>query len=135
MSHLALSMLFIGVFGACVGAVYVLGFTILGSTTSDEMRGRIFGVFYTLVRLCLLLAFTLAPIFSGVLNGVSNRVTATIGGKVVHHELGNSTFHVGLPGSRLTLWLAGLIIFGAAWATRRDLDRDAATRGATPSSA
>jgi dTMP kinase len=131
MSHIALSMLFIGVFGACVGSVYVLGFTILGSTASDEIRGRIFGVFYTLVRLCLLLAFTLAPIFSGILNGLSDHVKATIGGKVVHHELGNSTFHVGLPGSRLTLWLGGLIIFGAAWVTRRDFNRDAkAARGA-----
>jgi dTMP kinase len=135
LAHLALSMLFIGLFGACVGAVYVLGFTILGSTASDEIRGRIFGVFYTLVRLCLLLAFTLAPLFSGVLNGLSNHITATLGGKVVHHELGNSTFHVGLPGTRLTLWLGGLIIFAAAWATRRDLNRDAAARAAAPSSA
>jgi MFS family permease len=135
LAHLALSMLFIGLFGACVGAVYVLGFTILGSTASDEIRGRIFGVFYTLVRLCLLLAFTLAPLFSGVLNGLSNHITARLGGKVVHHELGNSTFHVGLPGTRLTLWLGGLIIFAAAWATRRDLNRDAAARGAAPSSA
>jgi dTMP kinase len=136
MAHLGLSMLFIGLFGACVGAVYVLGFTILGSTVTDEIRGRIFGVFYTLVRLCLLLAFTLAPIFSGILNGVSNNATASLGGKTVHHELGNSTFHVGLPGSRLTLWLGGLIIFAAAWVTRRDFNRDsAATQGAASSPA
>jgi dTMP kinase len=134
MAHIGLSMFFIGVFGACVGSVYVLGFTILGSTVSDDIRGRVFGVFYTLVRLCLLLAFTLAPIFSGILNGLSDHVTATLDGKVVHHELGNSTFHVGLPGSRLTLWLGGLIIFGAAWATRRDLSRDAAAaQGPAPS--
>jgi dTMP kinase len=133
MAHLGLSMLFIGVFGACVGSVYVLGFTILGSTTSDDIRGRIFGVFYTLVRLCLLLAFTLAPIFSGVLNGLSDRFTSRLDGKVVHHSIGNSTFHVGLPGSRLTLWLGGLIIFIAAWVTRRDFNRAASEAPTTPS--
>jgi len=53
----------------------------------------------------------------------------------VHHELGNSTLHVGLPGSRLTLWLGGLIIFAAAWATRRDFNRDAAASPRAPSSA
>jgi len=125
MSRIALSMLFIGVFGACVGSVYVLGFTILGSTAGDDIRGRIFGVFYTLVRLCLLLAFTLAPIFSGVLNGASDHLTSRLHNKVVHHSIGNSTFHVSLPGSRLTLWLGGLIIFVAAWVTRRDFSRDA----------
>jgi hypothetical protein len=90
-------------------------------------------VFYTLVRLCLLLAFTLAPIFSGVLNGLSDRFTSRLGGKVVHHSIGNSTFHVGLPGSRLTLWLGGLIIFIAAWVTRRDFNRESSAAPATPS--
>ncbi|HLK45369.1 MAG TPA: hypothetical protein VKT18_05240, partial [Acidimicrobiales bacterium] len=86
------------------------------------------------VRLCLLLAFTLAPIFSGVLNGLSNHATATINGHVVHHALGNSSFHVSLPGSRLTLWLGGVIIFIAAWVTRRDFHREtvATTAAVTP---
>ncbi len=126
LARIALVMLCIGVFGACVGAVYVLGFTILGGSTSDEIRGRIFGMFYTLVRLCLLLAFTLAPLLSGLLNGLSNHLTRTVNGKTVHHEVGTTTFHVGLPGTRLTLWIGGLIIVAASWATRRDLNRGAA---------
>jgi len=125
-ARLGLVMLAIGVFGACVGSVYVLGFTILGSSTSDEIRGRIFGMFYTLVRLCLLLAFTLAPLFSGLLNGLSNHLTRAAGGRTIHHEVGNATFHVSLPGTRLTLWLGGLIIVAASWVARRDLTRGAA---------
>jgi dTMP kinase len=134
LARLGLVMLAIGVFGACVGSVYVLGFTILGSSTSDEIRGRIFGMFYTLVRLCLLLAFTLAPLFSGLLNGLSDHLTRTVGGRTLHHEIGNATFHVSLPGTRLTLWLGGLIIVAASWVARRDLDRGAAAeeRAAAP---
>ncbi|MHB8464568.1 MAG: MFS transporter [Acidimicrobiales bacterium] len=117
MSHIGLVMLGIGLLGLCAGAVYVTGFTILGESTSDELRGRIFGVFYTLVRLCLLLAFTLAPFLSGLLDGVSahfHRGTHS-------HEVGTGSFHVALPGTRLTLLLGGVIILVAGWIARRDL--------------
>ena len=119
LARLALVMLAIGLFGAFVGAVYVLGLTILGTSTSDAIRGRIFGMFYTLVRLCLLLAFTLAPLLSGLLDGASYHFTRTVHGRVVHHEIGNSTLHVGLPGTRLTLWFGGVIIVIASLVTRR----------------
>lgn len=121
MSNLALAMLGIGVLGVCAGTVYVLGFTILGASTSDEIRGRIFGVFYTLVRLCLLLAFTLAPLLSGLLGSLSGRLHRRAGGMTIKGEVGTPSFHVALPGTRLTLWLGGLIILGAAWIARRDL--------------
>ncbi|MFI5041637.1 MAG: MFS transporter, partial [Acidimicrobiales bacterium] len=112
MSNLGLAMLGIGVFGVCAGTVYVLGFTILGESTSDELRGRIFGVFYTLVRLCLLLALALAPFLSGLLGEIANNFQRRVNGVVVHGEVGTSSFHVALPGTRLTLWLGGLIILG-----------------------
>jgi dTMP kinase len=123
MSNLALVMLGIGLLGVCAGAVYVLGFTILGSTTSDELRGRIFGVFYTLVRLCLLLAFTLAPFLSGLLDGLAKHFHRHVGTHTIKGEVGTSAFHVALPGARLTLWLAGAIVLFAAWIARRDLRR------------
>jgi len=123
MSNIGLVMLCIGVFGMFVGAVYVLGFTILGASTSDELRGRIFGVFYTLVRLCLLLAFTLAPLLAGLLDGVSAHFRVRIGKVLVRHEVGTSSLHVALPGARLTLWLGGLIIVFASWIAHRDLRR------------
>jgi MFS family permease len=123
MSNLALVMLGIGLLGVCAGAVYVLGFTILGATTSDELRGRIFGVFYTLVRLCLLLAFILAPFLTGLLNGLAGHLHRHVGSRLIKGELGTSSLHVALPGARLTLWLGGLIVLFAAWIARRDLRR------------
>lgn len=131
MSNLALVMLGIGALGVCTGAVYVLGFTILGESTSDDLRGRIFGVFYTLARLCLLLAFTLAPLVSGMLDGLSSHLRRHAGRLQIKGEVGTSGFHVALPGARLTLWLAGFIILFAAWIARRDLSR-AVAEGQVP---
>jgi dTMP kinase len=95
------SMAFVFVLGIGAGAVYVLGFTVLQESVHDDMRGRIFSTLYTLVRLCLLLAFAVGPFMSDLLD-----------------RLARSWFHrhvtvgitVNLPGVRLTLWLAGLII-------------------------
>ncbi len=120
MANIGLVMLGIGILGMCAGTVYVLGFTILGRT-SDDIRGRIFGVFYTLMRLCLLLAFTLAPLLSGMLDGFSRRLTRHAGTSLIRGEVGTSAFHVALPGARLTLWLGGLIILMASWFARHDL--------------
>ncbi len=78
--------------GLCAGAVYVLGFTILQTNVDDALRGRTFATLYTLIRVCLLLAFTLAPILSRLLGSLS----LTLGFEV--------------SGVRLTLWLVGIII-------------------------
>ena len=123
MSNMALTMLCIAVLGACAGGVYVLGFTIVGESTDDALRGRTFGVFYVLVRLCLLLAFTLAPFLSGLFGGLSEHLYRTAGGRRIHHEIGTVSWHVGLPGTRLTLWLGGMIVLAAAGWARRDLRR------------
>lgn len=106
MSVLALAAVFVGGLGICAGAVYVLGFTVLQTNVADEMRGRIFATLYTLVRFCLLLAFTVAPLLSQLLDSIAKHL--------FNRRLSAGAFHVGLPGVRLTLWLGGLIILGAA---------------------
>ncbi len=78
--------------GVCGGAVYVLGFTILQTNVDDALRGRTFATLYTLVRVCLLLAFTVAPILSRLLGSLG----LTVG--------------LSVSGVRLTLWLVGIII-------------------------
>ncbi|HVE46902.1 MAG TPA: MFS transporter [Acidimicrobiales bacterium] len=107
MSTLTPALGFVALIGLCAGSVYILGFTILQSNVEDELRGRIFAALYTLVRFCLLLSFTLAPILSSVLDKLSSRIfddkSVTIAGVAV-----------ALPGVRLTLWLGGLIIVVAA---------------------
>ncbi len=105
MSTLTPALGFVAVMGLCAGSVYILGFTILQSNVEDELRGRIFAALYTLVRFCLLLAFTVAPVLSSLLDRFSTQVferSVTVGG-----------VQVALPGVRLTLWLGGLIIIAA----------------------
>lgn len=107
MSELAAALLFIGAMGVCAGAVYVLGFTLLHESVEDELRGRIFSALYTLVRLCVLIAFAVGPLLSDLLDQLSRWL---LDDRQVLSLLGLDIF---VPGVRLTLWLAALIIMGA----------------------
>ena len=86
--------------------MYVVGFTLLHENVDDELRGRIFSALYTIVRLCLLIAFALGPFLSEFLDRVSRRLfsnrTITLVGRNLY-----------VPGERITLWLAGVIIIAA----------------------
>ncbi len=93
------------VLGVCAGGVYVLGFTILHERVADELRGRIFSSLYTLVRFCLLLAFAVGPLLADRLDALS--------AGLVGRELGLDGATVFLPGVRLALWSAALIILAA----------------------
>jgi dTMP kinase len=86
-----------------------MGFTLIQENVSDEIRGRVFATLYTLVRLCLVIALTIGPLLAAALDSLSP-------GSV--HVLG---FTVQLSGVRLTLWLAGAIIVGAATLAHRAL--------------
>lgn len=105
MSTLALAALFVTVLGVCAGSVYVLGFTLLHESVDDDLRGRIFSALYTLVRFCVLIAFAVGPFLSDLLDKLSNRL--------VDRQLDVAGFSIAVPGVRLTLWLAGLIIIVA----------------------
>lgn len=113
MSSLAPAMVFVSVLGVCAGSVYILGFTILQTNVEDDLRGRIFATLYTLIRFCLLLAFGLAPILSGLLNRLANVLFDN------HISLGG--IDISLPGVRLTLWLGGVIILGAGFLAQYSL--------------
>lgn len=99
--------------GVCAGALYVLGFTILHEEADDEVRGRIFGALYSLVRLCVFLALVMGPFLAVGFDELSG---AIFGGSVT--LLG---IEFRLPGVRWTLWLAGLIIIGAGVIAARSL--------------
>ena len=105
MSSLGLAALFVAVLGMCAGSVYVLGFTLLHESVDDELRGRIFSALYILVRFCVLIAFAVGPLLSDLLDRLSHRL--------VDREISLLGAEVAVPGVRLTLWLAGLIIIGA----------------------
>ncbi len=103
----------IGVFGLglCAGAVYVLGFTLLQAHTDDELRGRIFATMMTLVRLCVLLALLVGPFLATVFNGFARAATGDPEPEVP--TAGVFGFDLAIPGVRLTLWLAAIILMGA----------------------
>jgi len=93
----------VGALGVCAGFVYVLGFTILQIEVSDDLRGRVFSALYSLVRLCLVLSLVFGALLSDLLEAL------------VVDEVSIFGRSLALPGVRLTLWLGGLIIGGAAF--------------------
>lgn len=105
MSTLALAALFVAILGVCAGSVYVLGFTLLHESVDDDLRGRIFSALYTLVRFCVLIAFAVGPFLSDLLDRLSRNL--------IDQRLAFAGVEIAVPGVRLTLWLAGLIIIGA----------------------
>ena len=104
--------------GACAGAVYVLGFTLLQEHTDDELRGRIFATMLTLVRLCVLLALVIGPVLATVFNGFARAATGDEEGVPSVSVFG---FDLAIPGVRLTLWLAALILCGAGVLASRSM--------------
>ena len=87
----------LGFFG---GIAYSTGYTLMQERTSDEMRGRTFSAAYTLIRIGTLVGLGLFPFLAGA-----------IGDHVVDAPL---LGEVALPGSRITLWIAGLFAIGGA---------------------
>lgn len=105
MSTLIPALVLVACLGAGAGVAYVLGFTILQESVSDEIRGRTFTALYTVVRLCLIISFAVGPFLATALGGVAGRL---LGDAV---SLGR--FTISIPGVRLTLWLAAAIIIVA----------------------
>jgi dTMP kinase len=101
--HLSTTMVF-GI-GICAGSVYVLGFTLLHENVDDQLRGRIFSTFYVLVRACVLLALVVGPLMEDLLDRLSSALWDR------HVEVFGVA--VDVPGVRLTLWLASLIILAS----------------------
>lgn len=105
LSSLYVVVLLVGLLGVCAGVIYVLGFTLLHESVDDELRGRAFGALYTMVRLCVLLALLVGPLLAELFDGASSAL--------VDREIDVAGVSLFLPGVRLTLWLAGLVIIGA----------------------
>lgn len=97
MSAMPLALTCVAVLGLCTGSVYVLGFTILHESVEDHLRGRVFSSLYTLVRVSLLVSFTVGPLLADRLGALSASA------------FGDD----GPVGVRLALWVAALMIVGA----------------------
>jgi dTMP kinase len=106
--------LLIGFVGASAGTAYVTGFTALQENVHDEIRGRTFATLYTVIRLCLLLALVVSPLWADFWDWVVGRFTAT-------HAATLAGVTYGFPGSRLALWGGALITFGGGWWARHSM--------------
>jgi len=111
----------VGIFflGLCAGSVYVLGFTLLQEHTEDDMRGRIFATLLTVVRLCVLLALMLGPFLATIFNGFARAATGAP--ESATPEVSMFGFDLAIPGVRITLWLAALIIIGAGFLAAKSM--------------
>lgn len=103
--RLSLMIPLVVLLGGLAGPSYVLGFTLLHENVDNEIRGRVFSALLVLVRLCVLVALAVGGVLADLLDGLSMRwwdgFMSVLGVRVE------------LPGVRLTMWLAGLIIVGA----------------------
>lgn len=110
---------FVFLLGVSAGTVYVLGFTLLQTYTSDELRGRIFSTLLTLVRMCVLLSLLLGPLMAALFERITTSVFEPNAAGIPHVQLGAVSLAV--PGVRVALWVGGLIILGAATLAARSM--------------
>jgi dTMP kinase len=102
----------LGFFG---GTAYSTGYALMHENTADELKGRTFSAAYTVIRIGTLVGLGLFPF-----------VASAIGDYVV--DVGD--FRLELPGSRTTLWIAGLFAAGGGlFSIRAITERHSGTKG------
>lgn len=84
----------LGFFG---GAAYSTGYSLMHENTADELRGRTFSAAYTVIRIGTLLGLGIFPFIASALGD---------------HTLSVGGLDLDIPGSRSTLWVAGLFVAG-----------------------
>ncbi|MDQ3661666.1 MAG: dTMP kinase [Actinomycetota bacterium] len=85
----------LGFFG---GVGYSVGYALMQETSEEELRGRTFGAVYTLIRIGTLIGLGVFPLIAGA---IGDNTLDLVGGATL-----------ALPGSRVTWWLAGLLVIG-----------------------
>jgi len=116
MPNLSWATVFAVWLGAFCGLAWVCGYTLLQENVADEYRGRTFASLTVLSRAVLFLSLSLFPLLADLLR------------RLVQAFVEGGDFYVGqqrfdLSGTRLALWLAGLLVVVAALTTRRLLRR------------
>lgn len=119
MSGLAATAICICAMGLCVGAIYVLGFTMLQVSVEDDMRGRVFAAFYTVTRLCILFALIAAPLLALAIDGVFDSHIEVMG------------IDMFIPGVRITLLLGAIVMLGGGVVAGKSLHRPTESEAAS----
>ncbi len=95
----------LGFFG---GGAYSTGYALIHEKTRDDLRGRTFSAAYTVIRIGTLVGLGFFPLFAGAIGD---------------NTLSLPFATLDLPGSRVTLWLAGLVATGGGLLSMRAIDR------------
>jgi dTMP kinase len=104
-SSLSLASAVASALGFFAGTGYSTGYTLMQENTADDMRGRTFSAAYTVIRVGTLGGLGLFPFAARLFSGL----------------LGDN-FAIGsypIPGSRLTLWGAGVVVIGGGLLSMR----------------
>ncbi|WP_307795839.1 dTMP kinase [Amycolatopsis sp. 195334CR] len=78
--HLAVSMIVVAVVGACAGAAFLTGVTIIGSQIDDAIRGRINAIYQSMLKVVLGGSIALVPLLVGL---VQPRKVPVWGGEII----------------------------------------------------
>jgi dTMP kinase len=113
MPSIAPAALFTVPMGFGVGLTWVTGYTLIQENVSDEFRGRTFGALTVSARIALFLALAVFPALASAIGVRSVSV---------------GRLELDLSGTRIALYLAGLVVVLAAIVTRRGLKRSRLAR-------
>lgn len=104
MASLNLAVPFVSMIGFFGGAAYATGYALMQERTEDSMRGRTFSAAYTLIRIGTLVGLGIFPFLATAIGD---------------HTLATPFGDLWLPGSRTTLWIAGLFAIGGGFLSMR----------------
>lgn len=107
MPQIALATIFVLGTGFGAGSAYLAGITLTGVNVDDDMRGRMFALFQSLIRVVLVLTLAAVPFVTGAVG----RNTFSIGDA-----------HVTVDGTRFVLVAGGLLAIAAGVLAYRQMD-------------
>jgi dTMP kinase len=107
MPQVALAMIFVLCVGFGAGVAYLAGTTLMGTDVDDEMRGRVFALLQSLIRVVLIASRAVVPFVVGSLG----RRRVNIGG-----------WHATVDGTRFVLIAGGLLALAAGLLAYRKMD-------------
>ena len=107
MPQVALAMIFVVGVGFGAGVAYLSGTTLMGTDIDNEMRGRVFALLQSLIRVVLILALAAVPF-----------VVAQVGRRHVSF----ASVHATIDGTRIVLIAGGLFAVAAGLLAYRKMD-------------
>jgi MFS family permease len=100
------------VLGAVIGVAWVIGYTLLGLTVEDEIRGRTFALVQSLNGVVLVLVLAVAPLLAAALDAVLS----------LPRTLGLGSFGLTYTGAMVAYLIAGIGMCGAGLAAWRAMN-------------